>query len=168
VGSISKAPRRAKGEKTMASTPPAAPAKADLGKRLIAAIIDGVLAAGVSLVPLVGGIIGGLYMLLRDGLEVEFMDRRSIGKKLMKLRPVRLDGQPMDPLASAKRNLPLCIGLVGSIFWVIPILGWLVAVFFGVIGLIVGIIELVLVLTDPEGRRMGDKLAGTKVIEVAD
>ncbi|MFZ5803380.1 MAG: RDD family protein [Acidobacteriota bacterium] len=152
----------------MASVPQTAPSKADLGKRLIAAIIDGILAAGVSFIPVIGGIIGGLYMLLRDGLELDFMDRRSIGKKLTKLRPVRLDGQPMDPVTSAKRNLPLAVGAVGSIFLVIPILGWLVAVLFAVVGLAIAIVEMVLVLTDPEGRRMGDKLAGTKVIEVAE
>ena len=38
----------------------------------------------------------------------------------------------------------------------------------GVISLILVIIEIILVLTDPEGRRMGDKIAGTKVIEVAE
>lgn len=152
----------------MASVPQTAPSKADLGKRLIAAIIDGILAAGVSFIPVIGGIIGGLYMLLRDGLELDFMDRRSIGKKLTMLRPVRLDGQPMDPVTSAKRNLPLAVGAVGSIFLVIPILGWLVAVLFAVVGLAIAIVEMVLVLTDPEGRRMGDKLAGTKVIEVAE
>lgn len=152
----------------MASVPHAAPSKADLGKRLVAAVIDGILAAGVSFIPIVGGIIGGPYILLRDGLDVDFMDRRSIGKKLIKLRPVRLDGQPMDPVTSAKRNLPLAVGAVGSIFWVIPILGWIVAILFGLVGMVIGIIELVLVLTDPEGRRMGDKLAGTKVIEVGE
>lgn len=151
----------------MASVPQTAPKNADLGKRLIAAIIDGVLAAGVSFIPFIGGIIGGLYILLRDGLDIEFMDKRSIGKKLVKLRPVRLDGQPMDPVTSAKRNLPLCVGLVGTIFWIIPILGWIVAILFGLVGLVLAIIELVLVLTDPERRRMGDKLAETKVVEVA-
>lgn len=146
----------------------AAPTKADLGKRCIAAIIDGLLTAGVSFIPVVGPIFGGLYVLLRDGLDVEFMDRRSLGKKLIKLRPVRLDGQPMDPVTSVKRNLPLAVGSVGSLFWFIPILGWMVAIFFGLIGLVIGIVELVLVLTDPEGRRMGDKLAGTKVVEAAE
>lgn len=152
----------------MASVPQSTPHKADSGKRLIAAIIDGILAAGVSFIPVIGGIIGGLYILLRDGLDIEFMDKRSIGKKLMKLRPVRLDGQPMDPLTSAKRNLPLSVGAIGTIFWVIPILGWIVAILFGAVGLVLGIIELIFVLTDPEGRRMGDKLAETKVIEVAE
>lgn len=146
----------------------AAPTKADLGKRFIAAIIDGLLAAGVSFIPVVGGIIGGLYVLLRDGLDLEFMDRRSIGKKLMQLRPIRLDGQPMDPMSSVKRNLPLAVGAVGSVFWVIPILGWIVAIFFALIGLVIGIVEVIFVLTDPEGRRMGDTLAGTKVVEVGE
>ncbi|MEP0773992.1 MAG: RDD family protein [Acidobacteriota bacterium] len=148
--------------------PPApAAAKADLGKRFIAALIDGLLAGGVSLIPFIGGIIGAAYILLRDGLELEFMDRRSIGKKLLKLRPVRLNGQPMDVETSIKRNLPLCIGAVGSIFWIIPILGWILALLLGIVGLIVAIVELVMVLTDPEGRRMGDKLGDTKVLEVA-
>lgn len=151
-------------------TPPPAPTgpvKADLGKRFIAALIDGLLAGGVSLIPFIGGIIGGAYILVRDGLELEFMDRRSIGKKLLKLRPVRDDGQPMDVVTSIKRNITLCIGSVGSIFLVIPVLGWIVAILLGVIGLIVAIVELIMVLTDAQGRRMGDKLAGTRVIEVA-
>ncbi len=148
------------------SAPPAV--KADLTKRFLAALIDGLLAGGISILPFIGGIIGAAYILLRDGLELEFMDRRSIGKKLLKLRPIRLDGQPMDLESSLKRNLPLCIGAVGSIFWVIPILGWIVAILLGVIGLIVAIVELVMVLTDPEGRRMGDKLGATKVVEVAE
>ena len=65
------------------------------------------------------------------------MDRRSIGKKLIKLRAVRLDGQPMTVEDSL-----------------------------GIIGLILAIIEAIMALTDPEGRRLGDKLANTKVIEV--
>ncbi|MFN3414252.1 MAG: RDD family protein [Thermoanaerobaculum sp.] len=102
----------------MASVPQSTQGKADLGKRFIAALIDGILAAGVSFIPIVGGIIAALYILLRDGLDVEFMDKRSIGKKLMKLRPVRLDGQPMDPVTSAKRNLPLAASFGSFPFWV--------------------------------------------------
>ncbi len=148
------------------SAPPAV--KADLTKRFVAALIDGLLAGGVSILPFIGGIIGAAYILLRDGLELEFMDRRSIGKKLLKLRPVRLDGQPMDVATSVKRNLPLCIGAVGGIFWIIPLLGWILAILLGIVGLIVAIIELVMVLTDPEGRRMGDKFGATRVVEVAE
>jgi uncharacterized RDD family membrane protein YckC len=150
-----------------APAPAPAAAKADLTKRFVAMLIDGLLAAVVSLIPVIGGLIGAAYILVRDGLELDFMDRRSIGKKLIKLRPVRLDGQPMDVATSMKRNFPLAIGAVGAIFWIIPILGWIIAILLGLTGLIVAIIEAILVLTDVEGRRMGDKLAGTKVVEVA-
>ncbi len=149
-------------------TPAPAAAKADLAKRFIAALIDGLLAGGVSLIPVIGGIIGAAYILVRDGLEVDFMDRRSIGKKVIKLRPIRLDGQPMDVATSVKRNFPLAIGSVGAIFLIIPILGWIIAILLGLTALVVAVIEAVLVLTDPEGRRMGDKFAATKVIEVAE
>lgn len=116
----------------------------------------------MGLIPIVGALAGAAYMLVRDGLEVDFMDRRSLGKKVMKLRPVRLDGQPMDIGASAKRNIPFAIG---PVIMIIPILGWILG---PIVALAIGIIEIVLVLTDAEGRRLGDKWAETKVIEVAD
>ncbi|MCG6963533.1 MAG: RDD family protein [Acidobacteria bacterium] len=145
------------------ATPPAAAVgagKADLGKRFVGILIDGVLAMIVGFIPVVGGLIGAAYMLVRDGLEIDFMDRRSLGKKLVKLRPVRLDGQPMDITASVKRNIPFAIG---PLIMVIPVLGWVIG---PVVALIIGIIEVILVVTDDEGRRMGDKFAETKVIEV--
>src|SRR5690606_10640683 len=84
--------------------------KPDVTKRAIAAVIDGAIAGAVGLVPVVGGIVGALYILLRDGFEYEFMDGRSVGKKLMKLRPVRLDGAKMDLPTSARRNWPIALG----------------------------------------------------------
>src|SRR5690606_13204813 len=62
-------------------------AKPDLGKRAIAAIIDGAIAGAVGLIPVIGGVVGALYILLRDGFDFEFMQGRSVGKTLMKLRP---------------------------------------------------------------------------------
>jgi uncharacterized RDD family membrane protein YckC len=141
------------------------PVKADLSKRLLAGLIDGVLCALVSLVPVLGGLVGAVYVVVRDGVDVEFMKRRSIGKQAMKVRAVRLDGQPMDLATSVKRNFPFMVGLIGLPFVVIPILGWGIAALLGVAQLVISIIEVVLVLTDPEGRRMGDKFAGTKVID---
>lgn len=139
--------------------------KADLTKRFVAALIDGIIGGVLSFlvglaIPFVGGILGAAYILLKDGLDIEFMDKRSIGKKVMKLRPIRLDGGTMDINTSIMRNWPLAIG---SIISIIPILGW---VFGPLAALVFGVIELVLVLTDPEGRRLGDKFANTKVIEV--
>ncbi len=134
--------------------------KADLGKRFLAALIDGALAGIVSFVPVIGGLIGAAYMLVRDGLDVDFMDGRSLGKKVMKLRPVRIHGEKMDIGTSVKRNLPFAIG---PVIMIIPILGWLIG---PVVALVIGLIESVLVLTDAEGRRVGDKLAETMVVEV--
>jgi uncharacterized RDD family membrane protein YckC len=144
------------------------PHKADLGKRIIAAIIDGVLCGVVGWIPFVGWIAAAAYILVRDGLELEFADRRSIGKKVMKLRPVRLDGKPMDIGTSVMRNVVFVIGTLGAVFAIIPILGWVVSVIVAVVAGVLAVIELVLVITDPEGRRLGDKLAGTKVIEVTE
>lgn len=141
---------------------PQVKAKADLGKRFVAALIDGILVAVVGLIPVAGGIIGAAYYLLRDGLDLEFMDRRSIGKKVMKLRPIRLDGQPVELVDSVKRNIPLAIA---PILAIIPILGWIAAAF---IGPIIVLIEAILVLVDNEGRRIGDKIANTKVVESDD
>jgi uncharacterized RDD family membrane protein YckC len=85
-------------ESQVQETTPDVP-KADLVKRLVAAIIDGVIAGIIAYVfPVIGAAIGAVYYLVRDGLDV----------------------------------------------------------------------EIVLVITDNEGRRWGDKLAGTRVIEVAE
>lgn len=141
-------------------------AKADLTKRFLAALIDGALAAVVSLIPLLGGLIAAAYLLLRDGMELDFMDRRSIGKKVMKLRPVRLDGRPMDLPASARRNWMFALGGITALLLFIPVLGWLLMIPVAIAGLILGVIEIFLVITDPLGRRLGDRTAGSQVVEV--
>lgn len=140
--------------------------KADLTKRFLAALIDGALGFVVSMVPFIGGLVAAAYFLCRDGLALEFMDGRSIGKKVMKLRPVRLDGQPMDLMASAMRNWMFALGGVVTMLLFIPILGWLLMIPVAFAGLALGIVEIFLVLTDPQGRRLGDKIAGSQVIEV--
>ncbi len=140
--------------------------KADITKRIIAAVIDGVLGVVVGMIPIIGGIASTAYWLVRDGLDVEFLDRRSLGKKVMKLRPVRLDGAEMDISTSVRRNWPFAFGGIALFLAYIPIIGWLLLVPVGLVALIVGVIEAVLLFTDAEGRRMGDKFGGTKVVEV--
>lgn len=144
---------------------PVTPGKADLGKRFVAAIIDLVIAVLIGLIPVIGGLIATAYWLVRDGLEFDFMDRRSVGKKLVKLRPVRLDGQPMDVGASVRRNWMFAIGGIAQ-FFAMTIIGIVIAIPLVVIALVIGIVEIVLVITDPEGRRIGDKTGQTRVIEV--
>ncbi len=153
------------------STPQTTPAtgKADLGKRLIAGIIDAVVAGVLGFVPVIGWLAGTAYWLVRDGLEVDFMRGRSLGKKVMKLRPVRLDGGPMNIETSLRRNWPFAISGVAAFFiYTLPVLGWFIGALIGLAGFAIGIIELVLVITDPEGRRLGDKTGDTKVVESVD
>ncbi len=141
--------------------------KADEGKRIVAAAIDGALAAIVMLVPFIGGLVAAAYVLVRDGLDVPYLYHQSFGKKIMGIQAVTLDGHALDLSASIMRNLPLAVGYLGSVFVLIPILGWLLAVVVGLLGVVLGILEIVLVLTDPDGRRLGDKLAETWVVIMA-
>lgn len=147
----------------------AAPAtgKADLTKRIVAGIIDAVLAMVVGFIPLVGGIVSTAYWLARDGLDIEFMPNRSLGKKVAGLKPVTLDGRPVDLETSLKRNWPFAIGGIAQILLFIPVIGWLLMVPVAFLALAAVIVEIVLVITDDEGRRMGDKLAGTRVVETS-
>lgn len=140
--------------------------KADLGKRFIAVIIDVVLAAVVGAIPVLGGIIGTIYMVVRDGLDVEFMPNRSLGKKIVGLQPVGLDGRAVDLQTSFNRNWMFGIGALTSMLLYIPIIGWLLIPFVALISLGIGIYEIYLVFTDPQGRRWGDRLADTIVIDV--
>ena len=41
----------------------------------------------------------------------------------------------------------------------------MIAIPLGLVAFVIGIIEVVLVLSDAEGRRLSDRLAGTRVIE---
>lgn len=143
--------------------PPPPPAKADLGKRFVAALIDGILATIVGLVPF-GGFIGAAYLLLRDGLDFDFMKHRSIGKQVMKLHLVTDSGAPMDPMTSIKRNWMFAFGALSTAL-AYTIIGLLLVPFVLLIAVVAGVIEIVLVLTDAQGRRMGDKMAGTTVVE---
>jgi uncharacterized RDD family membrane protein YckC len=150
-----------------ASGPTGALQKADLGKRFLAALIDAVLTIVVGFVPLVGGLVSSAYWLVRDGLELDFMDHRSIGKKVMKLRPVTLDGTPVDIMVSVKRNWMFALGGVAQLL-IFTVIGIILAIPLVVAAFLLGLLEIILVLTDDEGRRLGDKIANTMVIEVED
>lgn len=152
------------------ATPTGTAGKADLGKRFLAMLIDGVVAFVASAVigfisNILGILVAAAYYLVRDGLEVDFMKRRSLGKQLMKLNVVRLDGQPMDIETSVKRNWMWGVGSLSSLLWYIPFLGWALIPIVGFIALGLGLYEVYKVLTDSEGRRWGDEMANTKVIE---
>ena len=142
-------------------------AKAPVGSRILAALLDGLIAAGlavpgiifyvigmVRLSSLNGGgaagmfvvaaflyIIPVVYSFIKDGIG----NGQSLGKKAFGLMVVHLPSNtPCTKGNSALRAL--ISGLVSAIF-----IGWL--------------IELILVLVTEDGQRLADKAASTQVIE---
>ena len=100
-----------------------------------------VIGIGVGLIPWLGGFISAAHRLVRDVLDVEFMDHRSLGKKLLKLRPVTLDGAPLHIVTSVKRNWPFRFAGYSTVLLFIPVLGWLLLVPVGLFALMVVVIE---------------------------
>jgi uncharacterized membrane protein len=141
--------------------------KPDPVKRIIAFIIDVVASVIVGFIPLVGGIIGALYMLLRDALPIEALEYKSIGKKLLKLSVVNIEkpASKIDYAASAKRNWMFALVPIMFFFVFIPIIGWIIDILIGIAVFILTIIEIVKIFSDEKGIRLGDKMAGTMVIE---
>lgn len=153
---------------------PAAGAKPDTGKRFLAKFIDGVIGALLywvvaAVVPgwftgaLLGGLVAAAYLLVSDGLDVDFMKQRSIGKKMMNLDVRRLDGRPMDIETSARRNWMFVVGYLSQAFtFRAPGLASLISV----VALGLFIYEVYRVVTADDGRRWGDELAETEVVQL--
>lgn len=88
--------------------------------RMIAGIIDCFVAFGIYLViakisVLLGWMVWAAYLLTKDALP--FLEGQSIGKKMMKIRAVTLDGKKLtgDWQSSIVRNLSLAIPFVGLV-----------------------------------------------------
>ncbi len=128
--------------------------KVDLMNRLIAAVIDGVISSLVGFIPVVGGIIGAIYMLIKDGL----FDGQSVGKKVMKMQVRNENNEKADFSISVRRN---AIFAIPYLIMVIPILGWIIA---PIVGLVILIIELMKLNSDPKGRRLGDTWGPSQVV----
>jgi uncharacterized RDD family membrane protein YckC len=167
-------------------------------KRLIAAAIDvGVLVAASTLLSMSGLVIGCLASMTKiDFLAsygtklvfviVLFVDLmlvlgrdltagdRSLGKKLMNIRVVKTTGEPITFMDSAKRNAlfapGLAIGLVTSIFALIPLVGCIVwcllliprgVAAIAALGAVAW--EVMQIVENTQGVRAGDNLANTRV-----
>lgn len=126
--------------------------KAGILNRFVAKVIDLIVAAAFSkLLPPVGFFAGLTYLLIADG----FFDGRSLGKKLIKLRTIKINGELCAYRDSILRNLPIA---VGYILFFIPYAGWLLT-------LIVYSVEGLIIIGNEKGLRIGDELAKTVVIE---
>ncbi len=141
--------------------------KADPIKRIIAFIIDVIVSMIIGLIPVVGGIIGALYMLFRDALPIDVLDKKSIGNKLLNLSVIKIEDQEavIDYATSAKRNWMFSLGPVMLFFIYIPILGWFIDIILAITLFVLIVIELLKIFLDEKGIRLGDKWAGTMVIE---
>ncbi len=62
--------------------------KVPIGERLLAGLVDLVIAAIISLFPRIGWIFGLIYLLSKDSLS--FLDGQSFGKKIFNLRTIAL------------------------------------------------------------------------------
>jgi len=126
---------------------------APFNTRIIAALIDSAVGLCLYIVitmllpgvlDFLGGLVWLAYMLTKDSLP--FLDGQSIGKRVMKLRAVTSDGKPLTGNWQT--------GILRNAFLVIA------PVEFGM---------LLMREEKPEaGRRLGDDVAKTKVIVVAD
>lgn len=126
--------------------------RAGLLLRTAARAVDLILIAAVAeMIPKAGYYAGLAYLLLADGL----FDGRSVGKKLIRIKVVSSSGGPCTFRDSIIRNGTLAVG------YVLALLPWI-----GRLTLpAVMAVELIFLVGSREGRRIGDELAGTTVLE---
>jgi uncharacterized RDD family membrane protein YckC len=155
--------------------------KADVAKRIIAVLVDGgvCLAMGAlfalflvipylgKFVFFIGQMIAFSYMACRDALPIGEFNGASFGKKLVGLKAVDRHGNKISLQQSIKRNLPFFLpGVLATLFGSIPAIGPLLGALIGLLGLLLIIAELLKVVSDKDGLRLGDLFAETRVIEV--
>jgi uncharacterized RDD family membrane protein YckC len=122
-------------------------AKADVRKRMTAASIDGLLVATACLVSWIGSAplylaLGAAYVLLRDAIGGQ-----SIGKIVVGLVVIDLTtGRPASVSGTLKRNFLLL--LPGA-------------------NIVAIVLEAQTIMSDPQGQRLGDRLAHTQVVDGA-
>jgi len=114
--------------------------------------------------------VSAVYVLTRDLLA----GGRSVGKKLMGIRVVTAAGAPIGLLESVRRNAlfapPFVLWVATVVIGLLP-LGTCIACLALPIQLLAGafalgatIWELIQITQEPDGIRVGDKMAGTRVI----
>ncbi len=131
--------------------------KAQVLNRFIAKLIDLFLAAAAAEVIVPIGFLAGLaYLLVADG----FAGGRSVGKRLIGLQTILPDTRESAGFReSIIRNIPFAAAqLVFAIPYVGPYVGWLTAA-------LILAFEAILIIGNEQGRRLGDELAGTQVVD---
>jgi uncharacterized RDD family membrane protein YckC len=159
--------QRSSGHTSPTETKPAEkgfrPTRPEPVKRIAAGLMDGIPAYLIAFIPFLGGLISAAYLAIRDGLPLKDSQGQSLGKRLLGLRAVRLpDGEPCDYVTSILRNLPFA---VPALIMMRPGMGWVVG---SLIWGAVFLVEVLLIIADEKGERLGDRLAKTSVVEVSE
>jgi len=130
--------------------------KADLTLRGLARLADFTIAFGVATTaPGFGPLLAAFYLLLADGL----MQGQSPGKRIFGIKVVVPSTRaPIGFQESAIRNAAFA---AATLCWALPLL-W--PVFF-LVGVPAVVYEAWRVYDEPQGRRLGDKLADTQVVD---
>ncbi len=92
---------------------------------------------------ILSGFLAMVYIVFRDGL----FGGQSIGKKILGIRVVHMDGRPISYVDASFRNV---------MFVFYPVYALTAAVI---------VIEAIVSLRDPQGRRLGDRIAKTCVVQ---
>lgn len=112
-------------------------------RRCCAFLIDGVIALLFFMIGWWGGLLAVAYLVFRDGL----WGGQSIGKRILSLRVVeRGTGSGIGFIASLKRNVVFAVPLLN-------------------VAVSVAVFEGVLAYFEGEGSRLGDRIAGTRVMQ---
>jgi uncharacterized RDD family membrane protein YckC len=142
-----------------ASRVPSSELSADPLTRWVAKFLDLLLAAAIAhLLPTVGFFAAVTYVMIADGLQPV----GSVGKRLLGLAVRGPEGRTCGVRESLLRNSVLAVPfalwlLLQSGGWIAGVFGWIVLI--GVLGL-----EGILLVGNPMGQRLGDELAGTRVV----
>ena len=127
--------------------------KAHVLNRFIAKLIDLFIVVGAEkIAPPVGFISGLAYILIADG----FAGGRSIGKRLVGLQTMRLDLRETAGFReSIIRNVPFG---AAQMAFAVPYVGW-------ILSLAILAFEGLLIVGNEQGRRLGDEVARTQVLD---
>jgi hypothetical protein len=136
------------------------------------AAVGGVAMYLPRLVSFVGALLSLGYVLGRDVLG----GGRSLGKKLQDIRLITLDGHAVTFVDSARRNAIFAVGstlaLLSATLHLVPCLGDIVAcmivplVFLGgLVGVAAVVVEVLKIVQEPAGIRLGDQWAETRVVK---
>ncbi len=137
---------------------------AQRGKRLGAKALDlfFVVIIGQILPNGIGAILGFVYSLVGDGLNLRVLQSRSLGKKIFGLEVVNAQtGGRCRLRQTVIRNAPIGVVTFLAIF---PFWGWILAV---LVGIPIFAVEITLILRAERSQRLGDVMADTEVVEHA-